>query len=64
MCIAIAYLERLLVKTKCAIQRRNSAHSHACHVIKFRLYSYDIQEMINNKGTYKHGISHNVIPAS
>ena len=49
---------------KCAIQHRNSAHPHASPVIKFKLYSYDIREMINNKDTYQRRILHKAIPAS
>ena len=39
-CIAIAYLERLSVKMKSAIQHRNIANPDASPVIKFKIFFY------------------------
>ena len=49
---------------KRANQHRNGAHPYASPVIKFKLYSWGISEMINSQDTYQRRILHNAIPAS
>ena len=53
-----------IVKMECAIQHQNSAHPNASPIIMFKLYSWDILEIIKNKDTYQRWILHIAMLAS